>query len=334
MVKKLESLTPEQEALIPVIRDRWRNQLTSEPNYEEIAKGITWIYGFANLKSPDILIVESPLAMQIAANLINNDPRPDVDPEYLAEIKETTNALVQKVNNEGVNFKDLLKQNGIASVEYFSTCYHGSVFDYGWLSFYEFFEEIGLIDNSNFRTYKEIIKQGIYSSLQYESLCIVCVVPDLVYREDVNNNLHATNGPAIRFRDGFQQYFLHGVYFSETLFDKTINRQLSFSDIMAFDNIEQRQIAIQHMDVDELLNNVDATLIDESERGNQLYLIKHNELLDEPCYYLKYSCPSTGRVYLSGINNDYASKNPSADACMAWKYELTPEEYKSLENES
>ena len=41
MVKKLESLTPEQEALIPVVRDRWKNQLTAEPNYEEIEKGIS-----------------------------------------------------------------------------------------------------------------------------------------------------------------------------------------------------------------------------------------------------------------------------------------------------
>ena len=72
-----------------------------------------------------------------------------------------------------------------------------------------------------------------------------------------------------------------------------------------------------------------ATLLDKSDRGNELYLVKN--VFTRDALYLKYTCPSTGRVYVSGVDPNLPH---NADACMAWKFNLTVEDYQRLENET
>ena len=76
-------------------------------------------------------------------------------------------------------------------------------------------------------------------------------------------------------------------------------------------------------------------LLDKSQRGNELYLLPKKEgILSQDGYYLVYSCPSTGREYMSGIDPIYAKKRPKADDCMAWKHNFTIEEYLNLSAEA
>lgn len=69
----LTSLTPQQEALMPVVRDEWINRAldgTRRPKLSEVRPHVEWLYGLAKLDAPGIiLVVDSPLAAQIAANL-------------------------------------------------------------------------------------------------------------------------------------------------------------------------------------------------------------------------------------------------------------------------
>jgi hypothetical protein len=67
--------------------------------------------------------------------------------------------------------------------------------------------------------------------------------------------------------------------------------------------------------------------MDSSKRGNELYLIQN--VFTRDAYYLKYACPSTGRVYVSGIEPEVGEQG-SADLSMAWKFGLTEKEYKEL----
>lgn len=68
----LKKLTPEQKALIPVVRDEWTNRLDSCPqiNREKTEAGIKWLYRFCKLKEPTIIFVSSPLGAQYAANVL------------------------------------------------------------------------------------------------------------------------------------------------------------------------------------------------------------------------------------------------------------------------
>src|SRR3990167_2443512 len=69
----LEKLTPEQEKLIPIIRDKWINlSLSGKLEYsKELGDGINWIYKKAKLKeNPLIIIADSPYSSQIITNLL------------------------------------------------------------------------------------------------------------------------------------------------------------------------------------------------------------------------------------------------------------------------
>lgn len=144
-------------------------------------------------------------------------------------------------------------------------------------------------------------------------------------------------------------------------------------DILRIRNIEQRMAALKIMGADRLLQESHATLISKSKRGNELYVIpKNSGIFDSDAYYLKYSCVSTGRVYVSGVpvelfdvqgavsarvaaqnralNNGefarfrgvalepmYAQNYPVtawADLAMAWKFRLSYEDYTKLTKEN
>src|SRR3990167_223194 len=70
---KIETLTPEQEALIPIVRDEWIKFCLGGDcliEKEKAKKGIEWVYSLANLSAPKfIAFAEGPLAAQIIARV-------------------------------------------------------------------------------------------------------------------------------------------------------------------------------------------------------------------------------------------------------------------------
>ena len=101
---------------------------------------------------------------------------------------------------------------------------------------------------------------------------------------------------------------------------------------MRIENIEQRMIALKYIEPAKLLKESKAKLINKSKRGNELYLIK--DIFSTDAYFLKYRCPSTSRLYISGIDPEIAKKDMKADSAMAWKFSFTNELYDKLDVES
>ena len=89
--------------------------------------------------------------------------------------------------------------------------------------------------------------------------------------------------------------------------------------------------ALKVVGVEKMLKTKNAVLLEKSERKNELYKI--NDVFEDTAYYLKYSCPSTGRVYVSGVDPEVGFKS-DADLAMSWKFGITKEEYLKLEVES
>jgi hypothetical protein len=66
---KIKKLTPQQEALIPVVREEWIKFClggNTEINRKVASDGIRWIYGLAELESPLVVFVDGPMACQYA----------------------------------------------------------------------------------------------------------------------------------------------------------------------------------------------------------------------------------------------------------------------------
>ena len=70
---KIETLTSEQEALIPVVRDEWIQFCLGGDSFVDKKKaieGIAWVYSFAKMEKPKfIAFAEGPFVAQLIARI-------------------------------------------------------------------------------------------------------------------------------------------------------------------------------------------------------------------------------------------------------------------------
>lgn len=176
---------------------------------------------------------------------------------------------------------------------------------------------------------------------------IHCLAKPKVRTDDVYRP-HSTNSPSISWK-WTKIHCLYGVYFDEKLFYEIVDRKLDGKKIISLTNMEQRRVAMDIYGIEKLMESLDKKLVDKSSRGNELYRInlgyssnsiQISRRMSEWApnteqitgLVLKYSCPSTGRIYFSGIPefNDNEQRIKSADQAMAWKFGLSEEEYSRL----
>ena len=155
-------------------------------------------------------------------------------------------------------------------------------------------------------------------------------MPIEVHR-DSQHRLHSTGGMAIKWSDGWGIYSLWGVTFDKELFDKVTNRQITAKEVLTLKNIEQRMAALRFLGAESVIEAAESALLNESSKGNKLYSL--SGITDQKEYALRYKCPSTGREYVSFVDPMIGAKK-DADLAMAWKFNLSKEEYLSIEKES
>jgi hypothetical protein len=102
---------------------------------------------------------------------------------------------------------------------------------------------------------------------------------------------------------------------------------------MTTSNEENDLETLKELDPDRFLERAGAVLVHKSGRGNELYLIRRWSDYYREAYFLRYSCPSTDRVYVKGIRPDIGTLR-DADLAQAWSFGLTLEEYRNLAAES
>lgn len=181
--------------------------------------------------------------------------------------------------------------------------------------------------------YCELLMQAKEAGMGYrvEFEGTVYCVPTPIVRVDEHSKFHSISESAIRWKGGKEFYYVHGVYFTHTLWKSIVDRTIRTKDVLALDNIEQRMVTLKVIGVEQLLHETHATLLDTSKRGNELYKVEH--IFNQTAYFLKYTDPSTNRVYVSGIPPALGELG-EADSAMAWKFQLTPEEYTQLTQET
>ena len=217
-------------------------------------------------------------------------------------------------------------------------------YDFDWYVFvYEYCKQPdkngGVAPNENdskYLEYSELLMQAMEYGLGYriEWEDTLYLVPTPLVLIDGQNRFHSTEAPAIRWKGGKEFYYIHGVNFDKKLWKSAIEKTIKPKELLGLSNIEQRMVAMKVYGMENLLSELNANLLDKSERGNELYLLQGLFSTNPDAYFLKYACPSTGRVYVSGIDPAYAKKNPRADSCMAWKFGLTGDEYEELRSEA
>lgn len=117
---------------------------------------------------------------------------------------------------------------------------------------------------------------------------------------------HSTTHPAISW-PGEKLYYLRGINFEKKWWTKIVKDKMSPEEIFAIDNLEHRRIAYEYMDKTKMKKLKDFTVLDltTDNYGNEMKVISFSvKNVPVPLKYLNVFCPSTGREYFLGTNED------------------------------
>ena len=260
MSQKLESLSDEQLLVMEQTKKFWLDKFFSFERINEkvCREQIAWLYKFCDLKVPEIVFVESPLAAQKYANKVND-----------------TNQFYE-----------------------FSS--YGNAGDLGWVSFYDFFTKIGVIDNKDFNEFQKLIATNVYEMIQFDELCIVSQPPVMIKKND-RGQLHNDEGPSIKFSDNYALYFWNSVNVPEKWIENRAG--ITKKEIHDESNAEKRRCIREIIGAQkyyELLGGVEVVDTDMDDQGNPMTLyrtVEVDEIINIKPQFLEVMCPSTKRVY-------------------------------------
>jgi hypothetical protein len=346
-VKRIDKLTKEQVLMMKPWADKWIKigLQTGETDWDTFDKYMPICYEKAGLKYPKRIIrVSSPLvgvfASSIAAKILN-DGAVDI---------AVNNAVGDAVRDAVRDAVDIAVNNAVSgavsdAVREKKLIWHywlggqfwvGGWYWYGSPSVSSFFIDICKLKLSKDIEERAIAYQMVCQSVNYiwpnKDFVMVCARPKNISRDE-RGQLHSDIKKAIEYPDGWGLYILHGVKFDKELWEKVVNKKLSFKEVSEIKDIDQRTQAMNYCPPRDFLKEK-GKFIEKSDKGNELWLIQKKEgLFRVDAYFLLYKDPSTGKEYMSGIDPKIGKKE-NADDCMAWKHHLTMEEYNYIKKET
>jgi hypothetical protein len=283
--------------------------------------------------------VRSQVGSQVwnqVGNQVDNQVWNQVDNQVRSQVgNKVENQVRNQVRNQVDNQVGSQVGSQVRNLKYEPFSSYGNIWDYGWLSFYTVFEDF-LIDlgdaKKDFNSFRNLIKSNIFNMVQLDGLCVVSALPKYVKR-NARGDMHSDTSPAIEFKDGYKQHYLNGVFFPEDLWTKVVSKEFSFADRMKIVDIDQRTQAInpKYCDIDAFLKEVKAELLDEVNKYDinaddvnyKLYKIPKGSIFQEDAYYCYFSCPSTGKKHLEGVE---VSKTVAE--AMSWAEDISEEDWK------
>ncbi|MFB2973717.1 DUF6745 domain-containing protein [Aerosakkonema sp. BLCC-F183] len=329
--KKIEKLTPEQEALIPVYRDKWRKiALSTEPiDREKAAEAVKQAYKLIGLPEPKFIFYESPKAalntviqyfeeqlenssieknaerlyyqfVRYLYKQITNQIEEELGRSIWSELEEQLeqilefqfyNPLFQQIHNEPNLEIDFIEAN----IWEVWGC-GGALYEFG-------ISVLNCVYDKMIWEIFQSISKNCGCFVPCDNTCIICDRPRIL-SFDNQQRLHAEGAPAIQFADGYSLYAYHGV----TLPKKYGNIPPNYwpaSWLLKEENAELRRVLIQAIGYEKIASELGATELDSF---REYRLLKINTDVDiEPIYMLKMICPSTGHIHVLRVPPDLKS---------------------------
>ena len=298
-MKKLTELTAEQEAMIIPQRELWLNKFYKNKGVdkEKATECIKWLYEFCGKKEPVVIFMDSPIGCQVMANLSSDRAN------ILANIRD--------------NIRDNIWD------KYINPCGWINLSDYGWIAFYEYFQNLNYFtdyDWSNFDNIKNLNSCGIYEIIALDGMCIVCSMPKVI--QDAENRLHSIFTPAVVFNDGFAMNYIHGVYIKDDVWSRLQNETYSFEDWVKEENEEIKSACLAFMDekhgseyvyrflsshlkeVDNFVDKKDEKYLEGTTKGMNVgvYTLFKGGYGEVELAFVRCYCPSTDRMFFLSVD--------------------------------
>jgi hypothetical protein len=338
MIKKIEKLTPEQEAYLPVFRDEWIKigLSTERVDKDRATAAIKALYAAAGEAEPVVMHFDSPMQCIMAINFFRH---------FKAGAEERANLGDNLRDNLGANLWDNLRANlganlranlgdnlwanlganlwanlGAKKIDFVDT-YFWAGQDAPWIAFYQFGQKIGVPygKQAHLDAYVEFSKScgWMYA---YKGVAFVSDRPTIIAKDD-ETRLHSETGPSIAFADGYEMYSWHGTNIpGEWIKDKS---SITAKIALTWENIEQRRVACEIVGWAKILRELDAKVIDAD--GDPLIgTLVEVRLpdLDVPARFCRVQC-GTGREFAIGVPPEIET----AMAAQAWMVGLQPHEF-------
>lgn len=184
--------------------------------------------------------------------------------------------------------------------------------NYGWVSFYDFFEKINIIDNFNFKQYKKILKSGVFNAYEFEN-CVFAIQPPIYVERNSQGRLHSTSTAAVKFRDGSSYYFINGRRIPDWVVEN--KHSITRGQFLNEKNLDIKGAIYEVLGSKGIMNLLGAEITDTKTIHHAngdvetVKLLKTKdtfpELDDDPLAWVKMTCPSTGTNYLVGVDPQY-----------------------------
>lgn len=193
---------------------------------------------------------------------------------------------------------------------------------------------LGLTGLDCWEKYEPWEQAAIHGSwrIMHPEFCMVSDFPEVLLKDE-QNRPHCDSGPSHRWRDGFEIYHLDGVRLERDMWSRIVSGDMPFKDVMGIEDADIRALAIKYNAASYL---DDAELLDEHRTAGRLYkLTGHavNTVTEfAEMYLLRMECPSTGRVFIEGVEPDYARQYPYALHCQAYNSGVPVELYEQIRN--
>jgi len=254
-VERIDSLTTEQENMLPAFRDKWIGiGLSTEAGDENKAEeSVDRAYVVAEQVPPVIKIwLDSPMQGAVLAAM-------------LLPLDVTADVIKQKLGGasiKGMSIEDIRDKIGATDPkpeqirDQLSKCSYGC-HDASWLSFYDTFAHFGLECCEKLRPLMDLADDSGWW-WPFEGLAIITRKPLKVDLDD-NRRLHCPDGPAVHYKDDFSVYAWHGMRVESHLIEEPIKLEMIDKE----QNAEIRRMMLERYGFDKYIQDCGAEIIHE-----------------------------------------------------------------------
>ena len=316
----LEKLTKEQEKIMIQTRDEWVNLFFDNvKNQKGIDKkmfedGIEWLYtDLLHKPKPKVVYCDSWLSCLLTIAILKDEKlNKSIKDKLGASVWDSVWASVRDSVWDSVR-ASVWAYVGASVLNIFNS--YSSYIDlsnYGWVSFYDFFEKINIVDDFNFKQYKKILKSGVFNAYEFENY-VFAIQPPIYVERNSQGRLHSTSTAAVKFRDGSSYYFINGRPIPEWVVEK--KDSIIKDQFLQEKNSDIKGAIYEVLGSEGIINLLGAEITDSKTIHHANGDVETVELLktkdtfpeldDDPLAWVKMTCPSTGTNYLIGVEPQY-----------------------------
>jgi hypothetical protein len=281
-MSKIEKLSPEQEAYLPIFRQEYLDAALSGrcANRENLEKAIAEAYQIVNKAPPLVVILQSPFQVMLAIKFVKALTSKELGGQLGDQLRDQLwDQLGGQLRDQlwGQLRGQLRDQLGdqlggqlwgqlrgqLRDQPIYDANYLWGSQDLYWIAWGKFAEHIGVRLTDEQSAHLELMRRIGFECewwWPYEGFCFVSERPVSIKWDD-RRLLHCEDGPAIEYADGYSLYAWHGLTIpSEWVIDKS---KLTPKIALTWENVEQRRAACELLGWHRILDELNAKVIDE-----------------------------------------------------------------------